>query len=87
MDAAEFPAGNAAPALELLNEFDGIFDVLRPSRSAAGTADAEVEALIAERVQAKKNRDFARSDAIRAQLLEAGVILEDTKEGTRWKRK
>jgi cysteinyl-tRNA synthetase len=87
MDAGEFPAGNAAPALELLNEFDGIFDVLRPSRSAAGTADAEVEALIAERVQAKKNRDFARSDAIRAQLLEAGVILEDTKEGTRWKRK
>jgi cysteinyl-tRNA synthetase len=43
--------------------------------------------LIAERMQAKKNRDFARSDAIRAQLLEAGVILEDTKEGTRWKRK
>jgi cysteinyl-tRNA synthetase len=46
-----------------------------------------VDGLIAERAAAKQNRDFARSDQIRAQLLEAGVILEDTKEGTRWKRK
>jgi len=44
-----------------------------------------VEKLIEERVQAKKAKNFARSDEIRKQLLEAGVILEDTKEGTRWK--
>jgi cysteinyl-tRNA synthetase len=46
-----------------------------------------VERLIAERAQAKKSRNFARSDQIRQELLEAGIILEDTKEGTRWKRK
>ena len=46
-----------------------------------------MEALIAERAQAKKSRDFARSDQIRQQLLDSGIILEDTKEGARWKRK
>jgi cysteinyl-tRNA synthetase len=46
-----------------------------------------VESLIAERAQAKKSRNFARADQIRQQLLDAGIILEDTKEGARWKRK
>jgi cysteinyl-tRNA synthetase len=49
--------------------------------------DAEVENLMAERAAAKKARDFTRADAIRAQLSEAGVLVEDTKEGIRWKRK
>jgi len=87
MDSGEFQAGNVPQALEFLDEFDSVFDVLRPSRKGLGISDAEVEGLIAERVAAKKGRDFTRSDQIRAQLLEAGVILEDTKEGTRWKRK
>jgi cysteinyl-tRNA synthetase len=52
-----------------------------------GPSDEEVERLIAERSAAKKARDFARSDAIRAQLTEAGIIVEDTKDGIRWKRK
>ena len=46
-----------------------------------------VEALVAERTAAKKARDFARADQIRQQLLEQGIILEDTKSGVRWKRK
>jgi len=49
-------------------------------------SDAQVESLIAERAKAKAARDFARSDAIRKQLADAGVILEDTKDGVRWKR-
>jgi len=49
--------------------------------------DAEIEALIAQRNEAKKNRDFKRADAIRQQFTEKGIILEDTKEGVRWKRK
>ncbi|MBL8235498.1 MAG: cysteine--tRNA ligase, partial [Bryobacterales bacterium] len=52
-----------------------------------GLSDAEIDALAAERNAAKKARNFARADAIRAELLEKGIVLEDTKEGTRWKRK
>ena len=48
--------------------------------------DADVEALIAERTAARKNRDFARADEIRAELLEKGIILEDTRQGVTWKR-
>jgi cysteinyl-tRNA synthetase len=50
-------------------------------------SDAEVERLIVERTTAKKARDFARADAIRTQLTEAGIVVEDTKDGIRWKRK
>jgi cysteinyl-tRNA synthetase len=47
---------------------------------------AAIEALIAERSGAKAAKDFARADAIRAELLEAGVVLEDGAAGTRWRR-
>jgi cysteinyl-tRNA synthetase len=42
---------------------------------------------VAERTAAKKARNFARADQIRDQLIEMGIILEDTKSGVRWKRK
>ena len=45
-----------------------------------------IEALIAERTAAKKEKNFARADEIRAQLLEEGIILEDTREGVKWKK-
>ena len=48
---------------------------------------ARIEALIAERTAAKKEKNFARADEIRNQLLEEGIILEDTREGVKWKRK
>ena len=50
-------------------------------------SDEEIGRLIAERAAARRKGDYARSDEIRANLLQAGVILEDTKAGTRWKRK
>ena len=55
-------------------------------RGASNDDDLRIQALIDERAQAKKNRDFARSDAIRDQLAGEGVILEDTAQGVRWKR-
>ena len=48
--------------------------------------DEDIENLIAERQAARKARDFARADAIRQQLLDMGIILEDTREGVKWKR-
>ncbi|MDO5519772.1 MAG: cysteine--tRNA ligase [bacterium] len=48
--------------------------------------DEDIERLIEERQAARKNRDFARADEIRDELLEKGIILEDSREGVRWKR-
>ncbi len=48
--------------------------------------DSEIETLIAERQNARKEKNFARADEIRAELLERGIILEDTREGVKWKR-
>jgi cysteinyl-tRNA synthetase len=87
MDAGEFLAGNVAGASGLLQLFDSVFEVLEPTRSADALSDEQVEALIAERQHARKTRDFKRSDAIRDDLTAKGIILEDTKDGIRWKRK
>jgi cysteinyl-tRNA synthetase len=54
---------------------------------ADAISDGEVNRLIEERSAAKKARDFARSDDIRKQLSDAGIAVEDTKDGIRWKRK
>ena len=75
----------------VLNAFIETFDVLGEVlgiqiRVEAGLLDDEVEALIEERNQARKNRDFARSDEIRQLLLDKNIVLEDTRQGTRWKR-
>jgi cysteinyl-tRNA synthetase len=48
--------------------------------------DEDIERLIEERQAARKNKNFARSDEIRNLLLEKGILLEDTREGVRWKR-
>ena len=48
--------------------------------------DADIEALIAERQAARKEKNFARADQIRDELLAKGIILEDTREGVKWKR-
>ena len=49
--------------------------------------DEAIKALVAERDQAKRRRDFARADQIRKQLTEKSIIIEDSKDGVRWKRK
>jgi cysteinyl-tRNA synthetase len=87
MDRGEFLSLNQPTALAVLEKFDSFFDVLKKTEPAAGLSDGEIDGLIAERTAAKKARDFGRADQIRAQLLEQGVILEDTKGGVRWKRK
>lgn len=56
------------------------------ARGADSDDDGRIQALIDERVAAKKARDFARADAIRDQLAGEGILLEDTPQGVRWKR-
>ena len=48
--------------------------------------EQEVEALIEERQQARKAKNFQRADEIRNQLQQMGILLEDTREGVKWKR-
>jgi cysteinyl-tRNA synthetase len=50
-------------------------------------SDEVIDALVAERTQAKRQRNFARADQIRNELAEKGVVIEDSKDGVRWKRK
>ena len=87
MDAGDMRADNRRPALDFLARFDSVFAVLEPTVESGQIGDAEVETRIQARNDAKKARNFTLSDQIRQQLLEQGVILEDTKSGTRWKRK
>jgi cysteinyl-tRNA synthetase len=71
-------------ALAAMEKADGVLNFLIKDKA---TIDDEIENLITERGQAKKNRDFATADKIRSRLLEMGIILEDTQTGTKWKRK
>jgi len=86
MDSGEFRAGNTGAAQDFLTRFDSIFDVLNPSVKSGGLSDAEVDALLSERKAAKAARNFKRADEVRAQLAEQGIVIEDTKDGVRWKR-
>ncbi len=56
-------------------------------RAQNSLTDEQIQALVDERQQAKKRRDFTRADAIRKELAEKGIVLEDSKDGVRWKRR
>jgi len=80
-------SGKATPeeragAMAMLRHANRILDVVEFPE----VVDAEVDRLIAERQAARDRRDFARADEIRQQLLGMGIQLDDTKDGTRWKR-
>jgi cysteinyl-tRNA synthetase len=55
--------------------------------TSSGLSDAAIEQKVKEREQARRQKNFALSDQIRKELSEAGILLEDTKEGVRWRRK
>ncbi len=76
------PASREA-LLHLLETVDAHLDVLRREDVEL---DDELRSLIAEREQARQARDFSRADRIRDQLRNRGVLLEDTRQGVRWRR-
>ena len=73
---------NADEIIKLMNDFDKILGILGEKDKKL---PAELKKLIGEREKARKEKDFARADKIRNELKEKGIILEDTKDGVRWK--
>lgn len=74
-------------AKKCLDEFNELTSVLNiVNKKQDDILDEEIENLIQKRVEAKKNKDFKLADDIRQELLEKGIILEDTRQGTKWKR-
>ncbi len=78
-------AGDQKAVLDAIGKFDSVLGIF--GTEEAEMLEAEIELLITERQEARRNRNFARSDEIRDLLLEKGIVLEDTKDGVRWKRK
>ena len=85
IEAKEFGGENRAEIVAFFNDVNQVFDVFRIEEEEL--EDVQVLELSRQREAARDSRDFARSDAIRDQLLEQGILLEDTREGTRWKRR
>jgi len=92
IEADTLTAADREQVAEALGEFDRVFGVLDPARwleeadDEAALREEEIERLIAERFEARRHKDFTRSDEIREKLRQAGIVLEDTPQGTRWKR-
>ena len=78
-------AGGAGVALQALDRLMEVFDVLPTARAVDPALVGWVEERIAARAQARKSKDFKAADAIRAELAERGVEIEDTPLGTKWK--
>jgi len=78
-------ADNKREIIAAIERIDSVLNVIgRPQREML---NEEIQKLIDERQEARHRRDFARADEIRNQLAERGIVLEDTKDGVRWKRK
>jgi cysteinyl-tRNA synthetase len=74
-------------ALEWAEKSGRLENVAPELLARQGLTDEAIDALVAERSVAKRQRNFARADQIRNELAEKGVVIEDSKDGVRWKRK
>lgn len=95
IDSGEMRSGNVRGALDCLKHADGIINVLAPegamkaaNAGSNGSLSAEeIERKLEQRREARRQRNFSLSDQIRDELQAAGILIEDTKEGVRWRRK
>ena len=77
-------ADNQRELLEVINRIDSVLNIFGEQQRES--LDSEIQALVDERQEARRRRDFGRADEIRVELANRGIILEDTKDGVRWKR-
>jgi cysteinyl-tRNA synthetase len=78
-------ADNQRELLDVISRVDSVLNIFGEQQREM--LDSEVQALIDDRQEARRRRDFGRADEIRRELADRGIILEDTKDGVRWKRK
>lgn len=82
---ASIPAADLHEVLRAFNEMNSVLRIVNTGTEEL--LDEEIEALIAERIEARKNKNWARADEIRDKLADEGIVLEDTAQGMRWRRK
>ena len=75
---------NQRELLEVIDRIDSVLNIFGEQKREI--LDSEIQALLDERQKARHRRDFGRADEIRRELADRGIILEDTKDGVRWKR-
>ena len=83
-EMSEMTAKSKKSALDLITELCDVLGITAQKEEAI--LDSDIEALIQERTEAKKAKNFARADEIRDTLKDMGIILEDTRQGVKWKR-
>jgi cysteinyl-tRNA synthetase len=90
IDSGELGTGDVAIVKGTFERFDrvlGVVSLRRQEDRETTLPPEEIDRLVAARQDARKRRDFSEGDRIRQQLLQAGIVLEDSPSGTRWKRK
>jgi cysteinyl-tRNA synthetase len=85
LSSSTMTKGDAQAFKEAIERMNQVFAVFGKGEKLS--LDREVESLIEERIQARARRDFQRADAIRKELEDRGIVLEDSPTGTRWRRK
>ena len=86
LDREQLLEDDRAAILSWLSEVDSRLAII-PIAEEQTSKDEEIESLIASRNAARRNRDFAESDRIRQELSDRGIVIEDTRDGTKWRRK
>lgn len=84
LDQSQVGTANRDQIMGFFTGANQIFDIFQTERQPL--EDQEILRLVEERVQARRGRDYQRADEIRDSLARRGIVLEDTKQGTRWKR-
>ena len=87
IDAGEVGQGDRDTILDGLKNADRVLGLMGPVFEGGGSdEDAQIDALVAERTQARQDRDFSRADEIRDDLQTRGIVIEDGPEGTIWRK-